>query len=395
MSTPAIITPESHRRALRSTVGADKAGRYGIGPEVAERFQSKGIDPKTRAEEIRENRRQRRTLGAQLRHPARRQSVEIPPPPNAVKASLDRGDLVQQTLLNETAAGSFEDEFINEMVAPVQIVDDRSGRVRLTLRAADRAEVDDNLGRRAQGNRVPSGLGYVDYKCEGYGLESDVDEQLAGEFPLLENVTGETRRLGGLVFLQQELRVVVRTLFATASYASTNRANLSSGYQWNRGASANPIGDMNAAVAAMNAPGTYAAMSLEVLQAVQENDDLRAILSADHEGLFSADDLCSYWGIEEPIVNRGVYAPASDPSTMTRILSGTDLAIVHANSNRAARTFLRQYRLRQGANGIVTLTWYDPGAGGAQGFTRIKVAHDTHVVVVDNTYGYLIQNVKR
>lgn len=395
MSTPAIITPESHRRALRSTVGADKAGRFGIGPEAAERLQGKGIDPKARAEEIRENRRQRRTLGAQLRHPARRQSVEIPPPPNAVKASLDRGDLVQQMLLNETAAGSFEDEFINEMVAPVQIVADRSGRVRLTSRAADRAEVSDDLGRRAQGNRIPSGLGYVDYVCQGYGLESDVDEQLAGEFPLLENVTLETRRLGASVFLQQELRVVRGTLFATTSYASTNRANLSSGYQWNRGASANPIGDLNAAVAAMNAPGTYAVMSLEVLQAVQENDDLRAILSANHEGLFSADDMCSYWGIEEPIVNRGQYAAASDPSTMARILSGTDLAIVHANADPRARTHLRQYRLRQGANGVVTLTWFAPDAGGAQGFTRIKVAHDTHVVVVDNTYGYLLQNVKR
>jgi hypothetical protein len=391
-----IITPESHRRALRSTVGADKGGRFGVSPEAAEIFASKGIDAKARAEEIRENRRQRRSLGAQLRHPSRRQDRAIPDAPaGAVKASLDRGDLVQQQLLNETAAGSYEDEFIGEMVAPVQLVTDRSGRVRLTSRTADRAEVDDNLGRRAPANRIPSGLGYVDYNCQGYGLESDVDEQLAGEFPLLENVTGETRRLGSAVFLQQELRVVVRTLFATTSYNASNRANLSSGFQWNRGASANPIGDMNTAVAAMNAPGTYAVMSLEVLQAVQENDDLRAILSANHEGLFSADDLCSFWGIEEPIVNRGQYAAAATPSTMGRILSGTDMAIVHANPNGRMRTFLRQYRMRQGANGIVTLTWYDPGAGGAMGFTRIKVAHDTHVVVVDDTYGYLIQNVKR
>lgn len=394
MST-AIITPESHRRALRSTVGADKSGRFGIGPEAAEHLRDKGIDAQARAEEIRENRRQRRTLGAQLRHPARRQAREIPVAPNAVKASLDRGDLVQQHLLNETAAASYEDDFIGEMVAPVQLVTDRSARVRLTSRTADRAEVDDNLGRRAPANRIPSGLGYVDYVCQSYGLESDVDEQLRGEFPLLENVTAETQRLGSAVALQQELRVVRATLFTSGTYNASNRANLSAGYQWNGGASANPIGDLNAAIAAMNAPGTYAVMSLEVLHAVQLNDELRAILSANHEGLFSADDLCSYWGVEEPIVNRGQYAAAATPTTMGRILSGTDLAIVNANPNGKMRTFLRQYRLRQGANGIVTTTWFDPGAGGAQGFTRIKVAHDTHVVVVDDTYGYLIQNVKR
>lgn len=392
--TTSIITPESHRAAMRSTVGADKAGRFGVGPETAEILRDKGVDAKARAEEIREKRRLRQTLGAQLRHPAQRQVREIPTAKGAVKAALDRSDLVQQQLLNETAAGAYEDDFIGEMVAPVQIVDDRSARVRLTSRAADRAEVDDNLGRGAPANTIPSGLGYVDYLLETYGLKSSVDEQLRGEFPLLENVTSETARLGASVKLQQELRVVRGKVFTSGSYNASNRANLSSGFQWNRGASANPIGDMNSAVAAMNAPGTFAIMALEVLQAIQENDELRAILSANHEGLFSADDLCSYWGIEEPIVNRGQYAAAATPTTMGRILSGTDLAIVHSNANGKMRTFLRQYRLRQGANGILTRTWFDD-EGGAAGFTRIQVAHDTHVVVVDDTYGYLIQNVKR
>jgi hypothetical protein len=378
--TRSIITPESHRRALRSTVGADKEGRFGVSPEAAEIFASKGIDAKARAEEIREKRRLRQTLGAQLRHPAQRQVREIPERDGAVKAALDRSDLVQQQLLNETAAGAYEDDFIGEMVAPVQLVTDRSARVRLSSRTADRAEVDDNLGRGAPANTIPSGLGYVDYLLETYGLKSSVDEQLRGEFPLLENVTSETQRLGTSVNLQQELRVVRGKVFASGSYASTNRSNLSSGYQWNRGASANP--------------GTFAVMSLEVLQAIAENDELRAILGANSEGLFSADDLCSFWGIEEPIVNRGQYAAAATPTTMGRILSSTDLAIVHANANGKMRSFLRQYRLRQGVGGIITRTWFD-NEGGAAGFTRIQVAHDTHVVVVDDTYGYLIQNVRR
>lgn len=383
-----IITSKSSVRALRATVG-------GISPEVAEILMSKGIDPRDRAESIRLSRAQRRSLGAQLRNPTRRVSLDIPTAPGAVKASLDRSDVTQRTLLNEIALQSIEDVFIQDVVAPVQLVDQSSGKVYVSSRTADRAEVNDTLGERGRANRIPSGLSSVTYDVQPYGLESDVNEQLAGEHPLLENVAREIRRVASALYLQQELRVVVGKLFTSTTYNSSNRASLSSGYQWNGGSSANPISDMNTAVAAMNAPGTHVVMSLEVLQAVQANDDLRAILSANHEGLFTADELAMYWGIEEAIVNRGQYAPASSPSTLSRILSSTDIAILHANPSPESRTFLRQYRLRQGARGIVSTARFDGGEAGVAGYTFPKAAHQTDIVVVDDTYGYFIGNVRR
>lgn len=383
-----IVTTDSHRRALRATVG-------GIGPEVAEILASKGLDPRDYAESLRLNRAERRSLGAQLRSPRRHAQREIPEAPGAVKASLDRADVTQRTLLNEVALGAMEDAFINETVAPVQLVDQSSGKQYVSSRTADRAEVDDNLGERAQANKIPSGLSSVTYDCKPYGLESDVNEQLAGEHPMLESVANETRRVAGAVHLQQELRVVIGKIFTSGTYNVSNTSSLSSGFQWNGGASANPIRNMNTAVAAMNAIATHLVMSLEVMQAIAENDDLRAILSANHDGLFSADDLAMYWGIGEAIVNRGQYAAASAPTTMARILSSTDLAMVHANPNKAMRTFLRQYRLRQGANGMVATARFDGGAAGVAGFTFPKVAHQTDIVTVDDTYGYLLQNVRR
>ncbi len=383
-----IKTTESHQRALRATVD-------GIGPEVAEILQSKGIDPRTWAAQIRAQRAERTSFGAQLRAPRRHVSLEIPAAPGAVKASLDRADVTQRTLLNEVALQSMEAEFIQDVVAPVQLVDLSSGKQYVSSRTADRAEVSDSLGERGRANRIPSGLSSVNYDCVAHGLESDVNEQLAGEHPLLENVANETRRVASAVHLQQELRVVIGKLFTSTTYNSSNRASLSSGYQWNGGASASPITDMNTAVAAMNAPPTHVVMSLEVYHAITVNDDLRAILSANHEGLFTADELAMYWGIGEAIVNRGQYAPASSPSTMSRILSATDLALIHANPNRNMRTFLRQYRLRQGANGMVATARFDGGEAGVAGFTFPKVAHQTDTVVVDDTYGYLIANVKR
>lgn len=383
-----IVTPESHRRALRATVD-------GIGPEVAEILQSKGLDPRNFAAQLRLNRAERRSFGAQLRAPSRRVSTHIPDAPGLVKASLDRSDLQQQTLLNDVALQSIEDAFIQNDIAPVQLVDDASGRQKVSSRTADRAEVSDTLSDRGRANRIPSGISNVDYVCETYGLESDVNEALAGQFPRLENVAMETRRLASLVYLQQELRVVRSYLFTSTTYNSANRASLSSGYQWNGGSSANPIANMNTAIAAMSAPGTHVVMSLEVLQAITENDDLRAILSANHEGLFTADELAMYWGIEEAVVNRGQYAAAATPTTMSRILSTTDLAIIHANPNPMMRTFLRQYRLRQGSAGFVATARFDGGEAGVAGFTYPKVAHQTAVVAVDDTYGYFIGNVRR
>ena len=235
----------------------------------------------------------------------------------------------------------------------------------------------------------------LNYDCKPYGLESDVNEQLAGEHPLLESVRAETERVATAVHLQQELRVVMGKIFTSGTYNASNVVSLASGYQWNGGASANPIRNMNAAIAAMPVPPTHLVMSLPVMHAITENDDLRAILSANHEGLFTADELALYWGIEEAVVNNGQYAAASDPSTMTRILSSTDLALIHANPDKMMRTFLRQYRLRQGARGFVSTARYDGGEAGVAGYTFPKVAHQTDVVTVDDTYGYLLQNVKR
>lgn len=384
-----IVTSESRRRALRATVD-------GIGPETAEILQSLGIDPRTWAAEIRARRLSRAAIGATRASRTAPALVGIPRPEGAKALSLDRGDLSHRQMLNEVAMESMEDSFIQEIVAPVQLVDDSSGRLRLASRTANRAEVDDEMADRARANRVPSGLSTIDYDCKPYGLESDVNEQLAGEFPLLENVAAETRRLGGLVYLQQELRVVRDTLFASGSYHASNAQNLGSGFQWNGGTDANPIRNMNAALASMTAPPTHYVASLEVFQAIQENDDLRAIVAShpDNRGLLSVDEFGMYFGIPDAVVNRGDYAPASTPSTLTRILSTTDLAIVHVNPARNMRSFMRQIRMRRGANGIVTRTWFSPEAGG-DGFTHINVNHMTHLKIIDNQQGALIQNVRR
>lgn len=383
-----ISTSETRRRALRATV-------HGIGPQVAEHLQQMGVDPYDHGERIRAERLARSALGATRAPRQAPREERLPPPPGgAVKASLSVGDVTQQKLLNEVALESMEDAFIQDEVAPVQLTDERKGKQYVTSRTVARAEVNDNLGERGRAERIPSGLSSYDYEVGTYGLESDVNEQLAGEHPLLENVSLETRRVGTAVYLQQELRVVRGKLFTSGSYHGSNVQALGADYQWNGGSSSDAIGNMHSALAAMIAPPTHAIMCLEVFQsAVQQNEDLRLVLADSHAGLISADEFGMYFGIPRVIVNRGDYL-AVGGSSMTRILSTTDIAIIHANASPRARSFMRQLRLRQGASGIVTTTRFD-GAPGVAGFTVIKVAHETVAVIIDNQYGALIQNARR
>ncbi len=392
MSSPLIVDSAQRRRSAMPN-------NFGMNPAIAERLASFGVDPRELANRIAGNReamnaRAEAAFGSAIPvtvHPRR-----IPVQRQLSELSLDPSDVSQQMLLNESALGSFEDSFIQDELAPVQLVNpgERLGKFYVSSRSADRAQVDDTLASAGRATRVPSGLSSVEFSLQDYGLESDVNDQLDMERPRLENVVSETERLGQLVFLQQELRVVRTGIFTSTNYASACRRALSAGYNWNGGANAAPVADMHAVIAAMDAPPTHAVFSLETWQATQQNMELREMLLSHpgNGGLLAAGDFGMYFGIPNVVVNRGQYM-AVGGSSMSRIVSETALAILHVNPDPQRRSFARQIRMRNGANGIVVTTWFDK-APGVQGFTRIKVAHTSQFKVIDNRYGGIITGMR-
>lgn len=394
MSSPLIVDSAQRRRAAKPT-------QYGMNPAIAERLASFGIDPRDRAASIEASRAAMNARGAAAMDggtviPVTTHARRIPVQRSLSELSLDRSDVTQQLLLDETALASYEDSFIQDEVCPVHLVpaNAREGKFYVSSRSADRAEVDDTLATGARATRVPSGLSSVEYVLQDYGLESDVNDQLAMEHPLLENVTAETERLGQLVFLQQEKRVVTTGLFTSTNYNSACRRALAGGYNWNGGASADPVADMHTVFAAMDAPPTHAVFSIETFQAAQQNAALRELLLSHpgNGGLLGAGDFGMYFGIPNVIVNRGQYM-ATGGSSMSRIVSTTALAILHVNADPRRRSFARTIRMRQGANGIVTTNWFDK-APGVQGYTRIKVAHTSQFKVIDDRYGAIITGMR-
>lgn len=393
MSSPLIVDSAQRRRSAKPT-------SFGMNPAVAERLASFGIDPRDHAEGIAANRAAMNARADAALNPsavtvtqhARRAPVQH----NLSELSLDPSDVSQQLLLNETALASYEDSFIQDEVAPVQLVATnlREGKFYVSSRSADRAQVDDNLSDQARATRVPSGLSSVTFDLKDYGLESDVNDQLAMEHPLLENVSAETERLGSLVLLQQELRVVSTGIYTSTNYASACRRALAGGYNWNGGASADPVADMQAMIAAADAPFTHAVFSIETFQAAQSNAALREILLShpSNAGFLTAGDFGMYFGIQNVVVNRGQYM-AVGGSSMSRICSTTALALLHVNADPRRRSFARQIRMRNGANGMVVTTWFDRSPG-VRGMTRIKVAHTSQFKVIDDRYGAIITGMR-
>lgn len=393
MSSHLIVDSAQKLRSAKPT-------SYGMNPAVAERLASFGIDPRDHAASIAANRESMNARadaalnarGATVTHHPRRAPVKH----QLSEMSLDPSDVSQQLLLNESALASYEDSFIQDEVAPVHLVPAnlREGKFYVNSRSADRAQVDDNLSSEARATRVPSALSSVTFELKDYGLESDISDQLAMEHPLLENVVAETERLGALVLLQQELRVVNTGIYTSTNYASACRRALAGGYNWNGGASADPVADMHAVIAAMEAPPTHAVFSIETFQAAQQNAALRELLLSHpgNAGLIGAGDFGMYFGIPNVIVNRGQYM-ATGGSSMSRICSTTALAILHVNASPRARSFARQIRMNDGANGIVVTTWFDR-APGKRGFTRIKVAHTSQFKVIADTYGGIITGMR-
>jgi len=393
MKSHLVVDSAQRRRSAQPT-------SFGMNPAVAERLASFGLDPRELAHSIGQgadamNARADAALNysaVPVTTHARRAPVQRP----LSELSLDPADVSQQLLLDETALAAYEDGFIQDEVCPVQLVAPnlREGKFYVSSRSADRAQVDDTLAHGARATRVPSGLSSVEFTLKDHGLESDVNDQLAMEHPRLESVAAETERLGGLTFLQQELRVVKDGLFTSTNYASACRRALSADYNWNGGANAAPVSDMHAIIAAMDAPPTHAVFSIETWQAAQQNMELREILLShpNNGGLLRAGDFGLYFGIPNVVVNRGQYMAAGG-SSMSRIVSTTALAILHVNADPARRAFARVVRMRQGANGIVTTTWFDK-APGVQGYTRIKVAHTSQFLVIDSRYGGIITGMR-
>lgn len=371
--------------------------QFGMNPMAAERLRADGIDPAERAHAIQSRFGSvefSRRPSTDERLAALRASLAAIPSNELNEFNLDPNSAIVRTRVATGAIEADDDESMLDMFAPVEFLDTKKGLYKVRARDTALQEIDTRVGPSGTSEELPDELSDLPYDMTDYSLKQPIKRITAMLAPDLENRILSAAKVRASLSLQEEIRVA-RLLMAASTYAASNRRTLSAGAQWNRGASADPIGDCQTAIAACTRAPTHAAMSLEVWNAVQANDDFMAIVGTrtDNKGLLTTESFALYWGLLGVCVSRRQYIPAG-ASTYSRMYGTSSLAFVRVNTAPNARTFLRRLRMRQGVNGMVSSAFFEAD-NGPYGTDYEKLAYTQAELVVDNTYGYLLTDVRQ
>lgn len=375
-------------------IRANQPLETGLSPWVAERLTSYGIDPHERAAQIRARHasftaQHRQTPGERVAAVrARLGNLKLK------ELGLSPNDVVVRELIQQAALDTYNDDLIAGRICPEAFVDVREGEYKLRDNSTERQELDDLIGPKSEAQELPQEITAGTFKVNSRARKDYVLRAVANIAPDIESRMIIAMRIRQHMLLQHEIRVAT-TLMAAASYDASCVKTVASGAEWNGGASADPIDDMQDIIAAARAPLTHGVMSLEVWQAAQNNDELKAILASqiNNKGLLDPMTFALYFGLDEVHINRGQKV-ASGATSLTRIYGTASIALVHVSSDPEARTFLRNFVLRQGSNGLVSTQWYEPKMG-ELGADYEQLAWAQIHKVIDAYYGGLIVDVRQ
>lgn len=359
---------------------------HGMWGGAAEILQQHGIDPREHAARIRDSFAARSTVVG------RRMIPQVPALAGTQELAIDHNDVTQREVLQQTALEAVDPDFMAEELAPSQLVSVKEGVIYLDDQVEDRRQVDDSISTRGQATEVNENLSSVNINLKPHSLSGYQPRRDAALAPMLANFARVVDKTGRKAKLQHEIRVKT-ALMTSTNYASANRRALSAGSEWNGGASADPLADMQATLGALFGPVTHAQMSLEAWQAVQQNEFLQGILSgyAGNQGVIRVIDFAMFFGIANVHVDEQRYT-AAGASALSRLYDSDKIALLSVSARPGSRTFLRNFMFRQGAGGFVTMTWFTPE--GSHGTDWVKITHENDLVVVDNTYGAIITGMR-
>lgn len=382
-----IQTTATRERVNRPT-------KLGLHPAVAERLRAFGIDPEQRAREIEQDHGRaaprRMPAAARLSLAARAQGN-----PGLIEMSLDPDDVRVTPLLNQTALMYEDNTYIADVVAPVQLVTEKSAKYKIWDRGPFRSLLDSRIGPNGSAKEVAPTLSEDNYSTVKRGLKAFANNDTELANPTLAVRAASVEEVMQLHYVQREFDIA--TMFhTTANYPGANVKTLTTGgggTNWKQGSGANPISDMLTLMEAIPNDVTHVVMSDIVWHAAQQNTAIKAILATrllNNDGLLRTADFSLYFGIPNVLVTKADYR--DDTGARKRLWSEANLWMGNVNMARDRRTFCRTFRLRQGAGGWVTKVWRDEDRG-SNGGDWVRTAYDEDRKIVSSDNGAVIVNV--
>lgn len=370
-------------------IRANRPTARGMHPAVEDRLKRLGIDPDQRARAIA---LAAGTTGAARRAPSTAAGAAARD--KVLALSLDPGDVRVRPLLDRAALMYKNEAFVADDVCPVELVGERSAQYQIWGRDDDLESPDPEIGPEGSAKEVNPTLSDDNFSVRDFALKGAVKRDTEMANPTLGLRARVTGNVKNRLALWREI-AVAGAFLNSANYSGDNLIALSSGFEWNGGASADPVADMlDATEAVTGADITDMVMSDIVWHAVVQNDDLKAILASqiDNQGILREGVFAGYFGVKRLRVCK---ASRKTAAGRVRIWGTGSLWMGYVDPAPGQLTFARTFRLRQGAGGYVTKIIPKEDAG-INGVEFVRVAHsDDPCKIVAPTYGVLITGVRQ
>lgn len=367
----------------------------GMHPAVAERLRSFGVDPEEHARNVqlahRVQRKPKRATDSGVIDLTTRAGKKVQV---SLDLSLDPSDVRVTPLLNQTALMYEDNNYIADIVAPVQLESERSAKYKSWDRGPFRRLVDSRIGPNGSAVEVEATLSEDNYSMVPRALKAFASNDTDLANPSLRVRAMAVEQVMELHAVRREYDVAAM-FHTTGNYPGGNVKTLttgSGGTNWKQGSGAKPIADMLSMMEVIPGEVTHCVVSDIVWHTIQQNSDIKAIVASqlDNKGLLRPMDFCLYFGIQNLLISKADYR--DDTDARKRLWSETNLWMGSINPGRDRRTFCRTFRLRQGAGGWVTKTWRDEDRG-TNGGDWVRTGYDEDRKIVSSDYGVVIVNV--
>lgn len=285
--------------------------------------------------------------------------------------------------------------FIADSVSPRLLVGSQTFKYWRHTLGDDFSIPDTRVGRRGRPAEIEFSATEVSASTVDYGLDdpvpqADIENAPANHDPLMRATEGVT----DLILLDRERRVA-NQVFASATYASTNRTTLSGTSQWSDFTNSDPIDAIGAAIDVpvirpnVGVIGRAAFSKLrahpKIVKAVQGN-------SGD-AGRATAQQIADLFELEELLVGEAWVnsAKRGQSASLARVW-GKHMALIfrdaqaNASGNRASFAWTAQWGTR--------IAGAIPDSNiGLRGGQRVRVGESVSEVISANDLGYLMINV--
>jgi len=182
-----------------------------------------------------------------------------------------------------------------------------------------------------------------------------------------------------------------------ANYATTNKKTLTAGLRWND-SGGDPVNDILTALQAIwmgqGSSRIVAWTSLEVWNVIRQSDKFLKLLSADNEGILSAEQFCRILGLDGLLVSEAKENTANIAKTpVFSRLWGNFFGICRVSTTPTLKNASFGFTFRWtpkaiGTDGIETTLWFDPQEGGFGSFGYKVAMKEIQKVIAADT-GYL------